>query len=448
MSFADSQSAIVMMNSKLGMERAEDDGTESTSTGGGSEIASLPVSPATVSGFVKDMVSLPTNLADLPSIGSLGHFLGQCSRCCFFPKGRCLNGYDCRFCHFDHEKRHRKKTVLAGRLGSSTSEVVAPASMPLRREAAVVSTPPGLERVVAQSSFLFETPPFGDGLRTQAPIASMQEVADKGVVGPNGAPEMLVQLDAAPKNTGNPCLPPCTLADLPSIGSLGHFAGQCSRCCFFSKGRCLNGYDCRFCHFEHEKRPRKKKTLTTRCPEKGARFVPLSMASGAADVAFGSDAMTVNVTAGFDSWSVDEVVTWLGAVGLGHCVDAFQQHRISGDVLSDLSSDDLAQMGFTAVGDKKRILSAVASLCTSRLEAYPGNLIGPHPVSTFRTDVCSPQVSEMMTPSSVGFPFVQEMCPPPSWDASCDQLAPVAPPVVGGLVAQELCPPPCWDASM
>lgn len=45
----------------------------------------------------------------LPSKGSQGHDTGECKRCCFFPKGRCTNGYECEFCHFDHEKRMRKK---------------------------------------------------------------------------------------------------------------------------------------------------------------------------------------------------------------------------------------------------------------------------------------------------------------------------------------------------
>lgn len=46
--------------------------------------------------------------SDLPSIGSANHFNGTCDRCCFHPKGRCLNGYNCLHCHFDHEKRKRK----------------------------------------------------------------------------------------------------------------------------------------------------------------------------------------------------------------------------------------------------------------------------------------------------------------------------------------------------
>lgn len=44
-----------------------------------------------------------------PSMGSAGHNAGECKRCCFFPKARCSNGYQCRFCHFEHEKRKRLK---------------------------------------------------------------------------------------------------------------------------------------------------------------------------------------------------------------------------------------------------------------------------------------------------------------------------------------------------
>jgi len=43
----------------------------------------------------------------VPSLGSYAHLSGQCSRCCFHPKGRCSNGYSCEFCHYDHDKRPR-----------------------------------------------------------------------------------------------------------------------------------------------------------------------------------------------------------------------------------------------------------------------------------------------------------------------------------------------------
>jgi hypothetical protein len=42
--------------------------------------------------------------------------------------------------------------------------------------------------------------------------------------------------------------------ELPSLGSAKHSAGECKRCNFFAKGRCLNGKNCTFCHLPHEKR--------------------------------------------------------------------------------------------------------------------------------------------------------------------------------------------------
>jgi len=48
--------------------------------------------------------------APIPSVGSVAHSVGKCKRCCFFPKGRCSNGYDCQFCHFAHEKRKNTKS--------------------------------------------------------------------------------------------------------------------------------------------------------------------------------------------------------------------------------------------------------------------------------------------------------------------------------------------------
>eukprot|EP00443_Scrippsiella_acuminata_P063934 CAMPEP_0115427618 /NCGR_PEP_ID=MMETSP0271-20121206/29546_1 /TAXON_ID=71861 /ORGANISM="Scrippsiella trochoidea, Strain CCMP3099" /LENGTH=449 /DNA_ID=CAMNT_0002852669 /DNA_START=57 /DNA_END=1407 /DNA_ORIENTATION=+ len=45
----------------------------------------------------------------------------------------------------------------------------------------------------------------------------------------------------------------------PSLGSAGHASGACKRCCFFSRGKCANGYECMFCHYEHDKRKRRTK---------------------------------------------------------------------------------------------------------------------------------------------------------------------------------------------
>mmetsp|Transcript_52328 Transcript_52328/g.124914 ORF Transcript_52328/g.124914 Transcript_52328/m.124914 type:complete len:609 (-) Transcript_52328:74-1900(-) len=67
--------------------------------------------------------------AEHPSLGSAAHLEGQCKRCCFYPRGRCLNGYECEFCHYDHEKRKRKnkkkkKKDASGSITAAVSSVV------------------------------------------------------------------------------------------------------------------------------------------------------------------------------------------------------------------------------------------------------------------------------------------------------------------------------------
>lgn len=57
--------------------------------------------------------------AQHPSIGSEAHAQGTCKRCCFFPRGRCTNGYTCEFCHYEHEKRKRKNKKKKKKDGSA-----------------------------------------------------------------------------------------------------------------------------------------------------------------------------------------------------------------------------------------------------------------------------------------------------------------------------------------
>lgn len=59
-----------------------------------------------------------------PSLGSEAHASGGCKRCCFFPRGRCANGYECVFCHYDHDKRRRKtkRKVRAAPVGAAASQ--------------------------------------------------------------------------------------------------------------------------------------------------------------------------------------------------------------------------------------------------------------------------------------------------------------------------------------
>jgi hypothetical protein len=63
-----------------------------------------------------------------------------------------------------------------------------------------------------------------------------------------------------------------------------------------------------------------------------------------------------------EGWSVEKVAEWLASAGLGHLSESFAEHRITGDVLLELSSSDLEEIGIRAFGDKKRLLRAVAQL--------------------------------------------------------------------------------------
>merc|ERR1712182_7477 len=50
--------------------------------------------------------------------------------------------------------------------------------------------------------------------------------------------------------------------ELPSIGSAGHYSGNCKPCCFHTRprfGECIHGYECKFCHLPHEREKKKNK---------------------------------------------------------------------------------------------------------------------------------------------------------------------------------------------
>lgn len=69
-----------------------------------------------------------------PSVGSQGHASGTCKRCCFFPRGRCVNGYSCGFCHYEHAKPPRKHRGRQGKRGPTGGQGAPPL------EAAVLAT--------------------------------------------------------------------------------------------------------------------------------------------------------------------------------------------------------------------------------------------------------------------------------------------------------------------
>ena len=57
-----------------------------------------------------------------------------------------------------------------------------------------------------------------------------------------------------------------------------------------------------------------------------------------------------------------DVGGWLRGLGLGEYEDNFRNNKIDADVLSQLTADDLRDIGVVAVGDRRRLLAAIAAL--------------------------------------------------------------------------------------
>src|SRR5215472_16627556 len=53
---------------------------------------------------------------------------------------------------------------------------------------------------------------------------------------------------------------------------------------------------------------------------------------------------------------------WLRSLGLGQYESTFGDNKIDAEVLPDLTADDLKDLGVAAVGDRRRLLQAIAAL--------------------------------------------------------------------------------------
>jgi len=57
-----------------------------------------------------------------------------------------------------------------------------------------------------------------------------------------------------------------------------------------------------------------------------------------------------------------DVASWLQQLGLAQYEPAFRDNEVDGDVLPDLTAEDLIAIGVTAVGHRRKLLSAIAAL--------------------------------------------------------------------------------------
>jgi len=199
--------------------------------------------------------------------------------------GRCLNGYNCRYCHFDHEKRPRKKKIavsMLGRFAEIRHEQLEPPMQPVQ--------PRQLDQVL------------------WAPLAPP--------LPPPLQPAPAVVVDTPPKDPRlrrSWCPPPMMGSPFRSVPQPASFIAP------------PPSNEPELCYY----------------PPAGPEKAPL----GELQI--------------IESWSIDKVSEWLASSGLDQYVANFQEHRITGDVLLDLSMADLAEIGVRAVGDRKRILRGI-----------------------------------------------------------------------------------------
>src|SRR4051812_6450059 len=57
-----------------------------------------------------------------------------------------------------------------------------------------------------------------------------------------------------------------------------------------------------------------------------------------------------------------DVVVWLRGLGLERYAPAFRDNDVDGDVLPELTADDLISIGVTSVGHRRKLLAAIAAL--------------------------------------------------------------------------------------
>lgn len=57
-----------------------------------------------------------------------------------------------------------------------------------------------------------------------------------------------------------------------------------------------------------------------------------------------------------------DVEAWLGDLGLGQFAESFAENGVDGDLLLELSNEDLKDLGLTRLADRKRVLKAIAGL--------------------------------------------------------------------------------------
>ena len=81
-----------------------------------------------------------------------------------------------------------------------------------------------------------------------------------------------------------------------------------------------------------------------------------------------------------------DVGNWLRSLGLSQYETAFRENEIDGDILPNLTAEDLKELGVVALGHRRKLLTAIAELSGSAAappaSAKPPPIISTAPSST------------------------------------------------------------------
>lgn len=112
-------------------EESTDEGSSTSDCESSSDSANLPSAQGSRSPSRRGSeANIGAHIENIPSVGSVGHHSGQCTRCCFFPKGRCSNGAACNFCHYDHDRIRRKRGSTKATSAENSTEMHEEIEMP------------------------------------------------------------------------------------------------------------------------------------------------------------------------------------------------------------------------------------------------------------------------------------------------------------------------------
>ncbi len=66
-----------------------------------------------------------------------------------------------------------------------------------------------------------------------------------------------------------------------------------------------------------------------------------------------------------------DVSAWLTGLGMGEHARSFADNEIDAATLADLTADDLKELGVTKLGQRKRLLAAIAALAGGQPQPSP-----------------------------------------------------------------------------